>query len=123
MFWTVHAGQDPVKFIKKFGGRCVLMHVKDLRKGAATGKLSGGEDMTNDVVLGTGQIDMPAVLRAAQAAGIKHYMIEDESPTPSVAALDGSRCNLFQRDGPFGGICIRMERDAIDPRLCICGVK
>jgi len=33
------------------------------------------------VPLGTGQVDYPAVLRAAQKIGVKYYFIEDESPT------------------------------------------
>jgi sugar phosphate isomerase/epimerase len=37
--------------------------------------------VSNDVVLGTGQTDWPALLQAARKAGIKHYFIEDESPT------------------------------------------
>jgi sugar phosphate isomerase/epimerase len=32
------------------------------------------------VVLGTGQLDSPAILKAAQKAGVQHYYIEDESP-------------------------------------------
>ena len=56
------------------------MHLKDLRKGIP-GNLSGGTPEENDVALGTGVINMPAVLRAAKKAGIKHYYIEDESPS------------------------------------------
>ena len=55
------------------------MHLKDLRKGVATGSLSGSTPQDNDVVLGTGQIDLPAVLKAARKAGLEHYYIEDES--------------------------------------------
>ena len=33
------------------------------------------------VPLGTGQMNWPAIFSAAQKAGIKHYFIEDESPT------------------------------------------
>ncbi len=81
VMWTVFPGQDPVKLMEKHGSRWVLMHVKDLKKGVATGSLSGGTDARNDVVVGTGQTDWPALLRAAKKAGVKHYFIEDESPT------------------------------------------
>jgi sugar phosphate isomerase/epimerase len=33
------------------------------------------------VVIGTGQVDWPALLRAAKKAGVKYYFIEDESPS------------------------------------------
>lgn len=57
------------------------MHLKDLKKGVATGSLSGGTDVKNDVTLGTGQMNWPAIFTAAQKIGVKHYFIEDESPT------------------------------------------
>ncbi|MBC8155329.1 MAG: TIM barrel protein [Bacteroidetes bacterium] len=78
ILWTVHGGADPVKLLNKYGSRWKLMHLKDLKKGV-TGDFSGNTPPENDVVLGTGQLDMPAVLKAAKKAGIKHYFIEDES--------------------------------------------
>jgi sugar phosphate isomerase/epimerase len=32
------------------------------------------------VALGTGQLDIPAILKAAKKSAIEHYYIEDESP-------------------------------------------
>jgi len=79
VLWTIHPGQDPVKLLKKYPNRWVSMHLKDLAKGVR-GDLSGGTDKKNDVPLGTGQADYPAILKAAQEVGIKYYFIEDESP-------------------------------------------
>ncbi|GHT35582.1 sugar phosphate isomerase [Planctomycetales bacterium] len=79
VLWTVFPGQDPVKLLKKYPNRWVLMHLKDLKKGVE-GNLSGGTDLTNDVELGTGQADYPAILKACQEIGVKYYFIEDESP-------------------------------------------
>src|SRR5580765_4030879 len=81
VFWIVHPGQDPVKLLQKYGRRFELMHVKDMKKGTPTGLLTGHSDVTNDVALGTGIMDWPAILRAANKAGVKWYFIEDESPT------------------------------------------
>ena len=78
VMWVVFPGQDPAKLLAKYGPRWKLMHLKDLRKGVA-GNLSGGTDPNNDVALGTGQTDWPAVLKAAQKVGVKWYFIEDES--------------------------------------------
>ncbi len=80
VMWTVFPGQDPVKLMEKHAGRWALMHIKDLKKGVPTGSLSGGTDNKNGVVIGTGQTDWPALLKASQKAGVKHYFIEDESP-------------------------------------------
>jgi sugar phosphate isomerase/epimerase len=81
VFWVVHPGQDPVKLLDKYKGRWELMHLKDMKKGVITGLLTGKSDVINDVVLGTGQMDWPAILKAAKRGGVKWYFIEDESPT------------------------------------------
>jgi len=57
-------------------------HLKDLRKGAATGIHTGQAPQTDDVPVGTGQVNWPAVLKQAATAGVKHYFIEDESANP-----------------------------------------
>jgi sugar phosphate isomerase/epimerase len=80
VFWIIHPGQDPVKLLNKYGNRWALMHVKDMKKGTPS-NLTGGTDVTNDVALGTGKMDWPAILSAAQKAGVQYYFIEDESPT------------------------------------------
>jgi sugar phosphate isomerase/epimerase len=80
VLWTVCPGQAPAKLLKKYPDRWVLMHLKDLKKGVV-GNLSGGTDLTNDVALGTGQANYPAILKTCQAIGLKYYFIEDESPT------------------------------------------
>ncbi|MFO7923657.1 MAG: sugar phosphate isomerase/epimerase [Bacteroidales bacterium] len=79
LLWTVHPGQDPVELLERYPDRFRLMHLKDLRKGV-TGDFSGSTPSENDVVLGTGQVDFPAVLKAAQNTDIEYYYVEDESP-------------------------------------------
>jgi len=81
VFWVTHPGQDPAKLLEKYPGRWQLMHLKDLRKGVRTGVYTGKAPLTDDVPLGTGQVDWPKVLRTAAKTGVKHYFIEDESPT------------------------------------------
>lgn len=83
IFWVQYPGQDPVKWLEKYPDRWELMHLKDLKKGVPTGDLSGHADVRYDVALGQGQMNMPAILRAAQEAGVKYYFIEDESPAVS----------------------------------------
>jgi sugar phosphate isomerase/epimerase len=80
ILWVAHPGQDPVKLLRKYPTRFKLMHVKDLKKGVK-GDLSGGTPVENDVALGTGQIDIAAVMKAAQKTSIEYFYIEDESPT------------------------------------------
>lgn len=80
ILWAFHGGAEPVALLKKYGNRFKLVHLKDLRKGVK-GDLTGGTPLVNDVVLGTGQVDVAGVIREAKKIGIKHYFIEDESPT------------------------------------------
>lgn len=80
ILWTFFPGADPAALIAKYPKRFKLMHLKDLRKGIV-GNLSGGTPVVNDVALGTGQIDIPSVLKAAQKSSIEHFYIEDESPS------------------------------------------
>lgn len=79
VYWIVNPGQDPVKLLEKYGKRFELMHVKDMRRGTPAG-FTGHSDVTNNVVMGQGIIDWPAIFRAAKKAGVKWYFIEDESP-------------------------------------------
>jgi sugar phosphate isomerase/epimerase len=78
ILWAFFPGQDPAAMLNKYGSRYKTMHLKDLKKGVK-GDMSGGTTQDNDVALGTGQINIPAVLKAAKKAKVKHYYIEDES--------------------------------------------
>jgi len=79
ILWAHFGGANPAAVIERYGSRVKLLHLKDLRRGV-TGDLTGRTPPENDVALGSGQIDIPAVLRAAARAGVAHAYIEDESP-------------------------------------------
>ena len=78
ILWAFLPGADPAALLKKYGNRWKLMHLKDLKEGIES-NMTGHTPVENNVVLGTGQLDMPAILKAAKEAGIAHYFIEDES--------------------------------------------
>jgi sugar phosphate isomerase/epimerase len=94
IYWIVNPGQDPVKLLEKYGSRFELMHLKDMKQGTPNG-FTGQSDVTNNVPLGTGVIELPALLRAAKKAGVKWYFVEDESPS-SVAQIPQSLRYLEQ---------------------------
>jgi sugar phosphate isomerase/epimerase len=95
VFHAFHGGANPAQLIERYKGRVPSLHLKDLKKGVpvTTGTAIGRPE--DDVPVGTGQIDMPAVLRAAINAGTSLYYVEDESADPwghipqSVAYLKG----------------------------------
>lgn len=78
IFWIHFGGGNPVALLKKYGGRWKLMHIKDMRKGTKK-DLTGLTSIENDVALGTGELDLPSILKEAKRIGIKHYFFEDES--------------------------------------------
>lgn len=87
IFWVTEAGHDPTQVLKTYAGRVPLMHLKDRAKGIAT---QFNEDVPKDAFkeVGSGAIDIPAVLKAADAAGVKHYFVEqDETPGDPIASL------------------------------------
>jgi sugar phosphate isomerase/epimerase len=77
---VAHPGQDPAQLLRKFPGRFVSLHLKDLRKDKAPDNTGEVKD-EDGRPLGQGKIDWPAVLKAANEEGIKWYIIEDETPT------------------------------------------
>jgi sugar phosphate isomerase/epimerase len=82
VFHAQNGGADPTALIVKYPSRVSSLHVKDLKKGHAIVAGSPGAEAEADVPVGTGQVDYPAVLRAAVKAGTSLYYIEDESKDP-----------------------------------------
>src|SRR5688500_8038074 len=82
VFHALHGGGNPVDLITRYAARVTSLHLKDLKKGVAITKGTGTATPADDVPLGTGQVDWPAVLRAAMKAGASLYYLEDESADP-----------------------------------------
>jgi len=86
-FWLSVSGNDPAEFIKKLGGRVLLLHCKD--------KAQGTEKRFDESVpgaafkeVGSGVLDWPGILRAASAAGVQHYFVEqDQTPGDPLDSL------------------------------------
>ena len=69
LFHAYHGGADLIPVIEKLKGRVPSLHLKDLKKGFPVEPGSPAAPAEADVPVGTGQIDYPAVLRAAIKAG------------------------------------------------------
>jgi sugar phosphate isomerase/epimerase len=77
---VIHPGQDPAVLLRKFRGRFVSLHLKDLRKDKApdnTGEVADEDSRP----LGQGKVNWPVVLREARKQRIQWYIVEDETPT------------------------------------------
>jgi sugar phosphate isomerase/epimerase len=86
-FWVSVGGHDPVEMLKKYAGRVHLMHLKDKAEGTPVMyKESPGKTAFKEV--GKGVLDWAKVLRAASAAGVEHYFVEqDQTPGDPLDSL------------------------------------
>jgi len=89
VLWALAGGVDPAKLIEKLAGRVPLTHLKDLRRGTPYTPPTDKLQDTDNVVLGTGMIDFPGVLKASEKAGVEIHFLEDEHPD-SIAQLPHS---------------------------------
>jgi sugar phosphate isomerase/epimerase len=87
VFWLSVAGQDPVNALKKLKGRVALLHLKDKAKDAPH-QFNENVPATAFKEVGSGEIDFPAILKAAPAAGVKQYIVEqDQTPGDPLDSL------------------------------------
>ena len=68
--WVSHAGCDPLVYLEKYAGRIPLIHLKDIRK------FADGTYQTME--LGQGEMDLPAIIAAAEAAGTEWLIVEQD---------------------------------------------
>jgi sugar phosphate isomerase/epimerase len=65
----------------------VLMHLKNVAPGVQK-QYNETVPRTTFREVGNGVVDMPAVLKAASAAGVQHYFVEqDQTPGDPIASL------------------------------------
>lgn len=87
IMWSAVAGVDPVSVLNKYKGRVLLMHVKDLAAGTAK---QYNEKVPREAFkeAGKGSVNIPAVLKAVSATGVKHFFVEqDQTPGAPIDSL------------------------------------
>ena len=70
--WVAVGGADPAAYLRKYAGRCPVIHAKDV----AAGYLDGGPVFTP---LGRGSLDWQDVLLAAREAGVEWLIYEQDN--------------------------------------------
>ncbi len=76
-FWSVKAGQDPVKMFDKYPGRFQLLHFKDMA--AKVEKPFFTVDKDDITSVGAGLIDYKRIYNARKKAGMKYFFVEDDN--------------------------------------------
>jgi sugar phosphate isomerase/epimerase len=77
IFWVVRAGHNPVDALKAHKGRVPLLHLKDQAAGTPVA-FDERVPPTAFQEVGSGSLHIPDVLTAADAAGVKHYFVEQD---------------------------------------------
>ena len=86
-FWVSVAGLDPAEMIQKISDRVLLLHLKDKAEGTPV-MYKESVPRTAFKEVGNGVLDWPKVLRAAAAAKVAHYFVEqDQTPGDPVDSL------------------------------------
>ena len=86
IYWVVDAGQNPEEWLRRYPDRFRLVHVKDRQKGV-------GETKENvSVVVGSGSINFPQILKTAAEKGVQHFMVEQEAYA-GTTPMDAVRAN------------------------------
>jgi sugar phosphate isomerase/epimerase len=79
--WVQRGGQDGVKLLKQYAGRCPRIHCKDV---APEGQ---NQDEMGFADVGHGVLDWAALLPAAKAAGGEWYVVEHDLPKNPLASI------------------------------------
>lgn len=70
LWWVNKAKQSPVPFLKRYPGRFASFHIKEPSNTPEAGMACTGSSFS----------DAKTILRAGKAAGVKHFVIENEDP-------------------------------------------
>jgi sugar phosphate isomerase/epimerase len=89
VFWSKIGGLDPLKLLHKLNGRVTQVHLKNLPQGTGVITDEGQVTPATFKELGAGEIDIPAIMHAAQATGVQYCHVEqDHSPAPLQSILE-----------------------------------
>ena len=88
--WMVAAGHSPVEYFHRYPNRYRMVHIKDFVKPAKPSTSLASQDVPQGTVLGTGYIDYRPILKAAKAAGVEHFYVEQEPPFIGMTALEAA---------------------------------
>jgi sugar phosphate isomerase/epimerase len=87
-YWVAKGGRNPVTEIARFAGRAPTCHLKDM----------SGDGKQSFEIVGNGQIDFDAIMKAGDAAGVRWYIVEqDLCPKGEIESMRESFDNIVAR--------------------------
>jgi sugar phosphate isomerase/epimerase len=86
VYWAYYAGVDPAAYIRKYTGRCPLVHLKDMRA-----------DDRDFAEIGEGIIDIRSIIEVSEKAGTEWIVVEqDTCRRPSLESAKISIKNIMK---------------------------
>lgn len=84
-YWVQRAGVDPIAYVKKYAGRCPLIHLKDMEAG----------EVKDYAEVGNGIMDIAGIVAVAEQSGVKWLIVEqDKCKKPPLESIAISMENL-----------------------------
>jgi sugar phosphate isomerase/epimerase len=88
VFWVAITGANPTELLGKYKDHVALLHLKDKAKDAPRETDEAKVAKTAFTEVGSGALDVPAILKAAQTAHVAHYFVEqDHTPGDPIDSL------------------------------------
>lgn len=105
--WVNFGGEDPVKYVRKYAGRCRIVHLKDF-VGKATANMYSllGENDADDTQkaaanqefeyrpLGCGLQNIPAIVEAAKESGAQWLIVEQDQPSAGKTPMECAQISI-----------------------------
>jgi sugar phosphate isomerase/epimerase len=99
VFWVAWFGAKATDVIGRHGARICSLHLKDLAQDAKPDVADPQSARPFMVRLAAGRVDIPAVIAAAKAKGVTHFIIEDESPNAGTQIPESLQAVKSQVEG------------------------
>jgi len=78
VMWATYGGADPAAVIRKYSGRCPVLHIKDVVEVPGGGVTNNERKEVLFTEVGTGVVDLPAVVDAAGECGAEWLVVEQD---------------------------------------------
>ena len=108
--WAKVCGVDPAEYILKYTGRSPVVHLKDFDSSDG-GKITAEYDLIGEAkkaraagafpfrAVGHGIQDIPGIVKAAEKAGAKWLVVEQDLPSPGKTSIECAKDSLDYLNG------------------------
>lgn len=105
--WVNIGGENPADYIRKYAGRCPVVHLKDFYRekvvddeplyeliGIKTEEKKPAKRNFEFRPVGSGMQDFPAIIKAAEASGAKWFVVEQDNPSMEKTPLECAEMSI-----------------------------